>query len=109
MKNQISLEDGKYLFYKVDGLLKCQRYREDWREFLGDHAVTALFDYAAEMTYGEVIELTRPDLELITKALKTRIEIFEFEPMTNQDKVLAAQNRALLSRLLTARTIVIKD
>lgn len=43
----LNLQNEKYTFIKNDqGLLTCNRYGEPWREFLGDKAVAALFDYA---------------------------------------------------------------
>jgi hypothetical protein len=50
----IILEDGKYKFEKhEDGSLICKRYGENWREFIGDNAVHALFDYAFKLTIKE--------------------------------------------------------
>lgn len=58
---KIILEDGKYEFYeKEPGILACKRYGEEWREFLGDKAIYALFQYAVEKTYCECgMELSR--------------------------------------------------
>ncbi len=40
----VKLENGKYEFYiHTDGALYCLRHGEDWREFVGDHAVHLLF------------------------------------------------------------------
>jgi hypothetical protein len=48
--NTITLEDGKYAFYKdSNGLVHCLRYGDPWREFLGDKAVSALFDHCQEL------------------------------------------------------------
>lgn len=44
MEDLVSLENGKYKFYTVDGVLKCDRYDELWRDFIGDKAVYALYD-----------------------------------------------------------------
>jgi len=45
--NGSGLKLGEFLFYKDEaGVLHCKRHGQDWREFLGDHAITALFDYA---------------------------------------------------------------
>ena len=48
---RIRLTDGKYTFRKGSkGDLIADRYgQEGWREFLGDKAVGALFDYALEL------------------------------------------------------------
>lgn len=46
---EIILEGGKYRFYIQDGILKCDRYGEPWREFIGDKAVFALFDHCYNM------------------------------------------------------------
>lgn len=46
----VRLEAGKYNFFKdATGLLRCYRYGEPWREFLGDKAVSALFDRCQEL------------------------------------------------------------
>ena len=51
MSENIILENGKYEFIKDDkGKLICKRYGQPWREFVGDNAVHALFDYAVETT-----------------------------------------------------------
>ncbi len=47
-KEELILMGGKYRFYKVDGALRCDRYGERWREFVGDKAILALFAYALE-------------------------------------------------------------
>jgi hypothetical protein len=47
----IKLRDGKYEFY-VDGrgVLKCARYEDrEWRDFVGDNAVLALFRRCEEL------------------------------------------------------------
>jgi hypothetical protein len=50
MSEIISLADGKYEFEKDDkGFLRCKRYGEYWRDFIGDNAVLSLFDYAIEL------------------------------------------------------------
>ena len=41
--DEIVLDGGKYRFYMEDGLLRCNRYGESWRDFIGDNAVTLLF------------------------------------------------------------------
>lgn len=42
--------EGKYEFKKEPGgRLICLQYSEPWRDFVGDNAVLALFQYAAEM------------------------------------------------------------
>jgi|WetSurMetagenome_2_1015567.scaffolds.fasta_scaffold320373_2 hypothetical protein len=47
---EIILYDGKYHFYEDEkGTLYCKRYGDDWRDFLGDHAVSLLFDRAIEL------------------------------------------------------------
>lgn len=53
-ESKITLEDGKYVFFKdTEGLVYCHRYGKPWREFLGDKAVSALFDYALNLKQGE--------------------------------------------------------
>lgn len=48
----IILEDGKYEFYEEKpGVIKCKRYGKEWRDFIGDNAVYALFQYAVKKTY----------------------------------------------------------
>lgn len=49
MSEPIELEDGKYTFKVVEDTLTCKRYNEDWRIFLGDKAVMALFQYALKL------------------------------------------------------------
>lgn len=44
MEDLISLENGKYKFYTVDGVLKCDRYDKPWRDIIGDKAVYALYE-----------------------------------------------------------------
>jgi len=36
--------DGKYKFYRINGTLVCDRLGDQWREFVGDKAISALFD-----------------------------------------------------------------
>ena len=44
IKEEVSLENGKYRFYIQDSLLKCARYSDtNWRDFIGDNAVYSLF------------------------------------------------------------------
>jgi len=49
---EIILDDGKYRFWAPDPpddfQLFCERYGEPWRDFVGDNAVHALFEYAVE-------------------------------------------------------------
>lgn len=48
-EEKIILDDGKYEFY-IDGhTLKCRRYDENWREFVGDKAVSSLFYKCLEL------------------------------------------------------------
>ncbi len=49
MIKKVELSDGKYTFYESNHILKCHRYGEPWREFTGDNAVHALFDYCIEL------------------------------------------------------------
>lgn len=52
MMDELILEDGKYKFIEEKpGLLVCYRYGEKWREFIGDKAIYALFQYAIQKTY----------------------------------------------------------
>ena len=51
--DEIILEDGKYRFYMENHTLKCDRYGEKWREFIGDKAVSALFGYAIDLIEEE--------------------------------------------------------
>lgn len=60
--NELILENGKYRFYKPDGVtLVCDRYGQPWREFIGDKAVTALFDKYIELDerFNDYIENTQ--------------------------------------------------
>lgn len=45
-EKKITLCDGKYEFYMQNNSLYCRRYGEEWRHFIGDNAVRALFDLA---------------------------------------------------------------
>lgn len=46
----IILREGKYHFYfDAEGILRCKRYGEPWRDFIGDNAVLALFRHAVEL------------------------------------------------------------
>lgn len=55
MKN-INLCDNKYIFYTdEDGSLYCKRNGEDWRDFIGDKAVSALFDECFRLKQNEDI------------------------------------------------------
>lgn len=48
--DEIILDDGKYRFYKEDsGNLYCYRNEIAWRDFIGDHAVTELFNECLEL------------------------------------------------------------
>lgn len=51
---------NKYTFYKKGPTLYCLRYGEEWRDFIGDKAVTALFDELTDLS----AELERKDQEL---------------------------------------------
>lgn len=41
--------DNKYLFHEENHSLKCKRYGEPWREFVGDKAVGRLYGFALEL------------------------------------------------------------
>ena len=49
-RTELRLDDGKYEFSaEDDGTdLRCSRYDEPWREFLGDNAVHSLHNYAVD-------------------------------------------------------------
>jgi len=47
--SEIVVSDGKYTFYMKEHTLYCDRYGETWREFLGDNAVTSLFNKCLEL------------------------------------------------------------
>ena len=50
--------EGKYEFYMQNDSLYCRRYGEEWRQFVGDNAVRALFDLALELqTENETLQL----------------------------------------------------
>ena len=46
---EVILDNGKYRFFREDNMLYCHRYGEPWRNFLGDHAVTLLFNKVLEL------------------------------------------------------------
>lgn len=52
----LNLENGKYSFSYRDGVLKCRRYGESWREFTGDKAIYALYREAFDSAF-EILEL----------------------------------------------------
>ena len=41
--------DNKYLFHEENFSLKCKRYGEPWREFVGDKAIGRLYGFALEL------------------------------------------------------------
>lgn len=47
--DEIVLDDGKYRFHMDEGVLQCERYGEKWRDFIGDKAVSSLFDKCFEV------------------------------------------------------------
>lgn len=49
MKETIRVEGGKYTFISNNGVMSCLRYGEQWKDYIGDKAVGALFDYAKEL------------------------------------------------------------
>ena len=60
-KRSITLSDGKYEFYEHNHIVRCDRYGERWREFIGDKAIRALFDHATEQ--AEQIERLKKAIE----------------------------------------------
>lgn len=74
----LKLCDGKYKFYVGEpGVLICDRYDKPWRDFTGDKAVQALYDYAQEL---------RSALEGIAKSY----------PKTDEGDTLASMAREAL-------------
>jgi len=49
MSEPIVLEDGKYSFQRTNYHIICKRHDEDWRDFIGDKAVWALFNYTLNL------------------------------------------------------------
>lgn len=49
MNEPITLDDGKYIFDIENYSVICKRYNEDWRDFIGDKAIYALFNYALKL------------------------------------------------------------
>ncbi len=49
---EIILCDGKYRFWMDGTTLRCDRHGAPWRDFVGDKAVTALFQEARDLTEG---------------------------------------------------------
>jgi hypothetical protein len=47
--NELILEDGKYRFYIENYTVKCDRYGEPWRDFVGDKAIYALLTHAIDL------------------------------------------------------------
>jgi len=62
MSKALILCEGKYIFCEEESILKCLRYGEPWREFVGDKAVSALFDFAMAC----LVELPETTIEEIT-------------------------------------------
>ena len=59
MKRDIVLANGRYRFYTGrKHVLRCDKEGKEWRNFLGDNAVTELFSYALEKE-SEVKELKK--------------------------------------------------
>lgn len=52
-KFSIVLCDGKYEFYRDAAGVLCKRNGEPWRDFLGDKAISALFEYALNTPASE--------------------------------------------------------
>lgn len=47
---ELILENGKYHFHLDENyILKCYRNGEEWRDFIGDKAIYALFLHAVEL------------------------------------------------------------
>ena len=45
----VRVGDGKYTFYTDEqNVLHCNRYGEEWRDFIGDNAISALYDRLIE-------------------------------------------------------------
>lgn len=54
---------GKYEFVMgKDGILRCLRHGDSWREFVGDNAVLALFRHAEELDSRSVPTKRSPSL-----------------------------------------------
>ena len=57
MTRRLSLCDGKYEFVEKDSVLHCYRHGHEWRDFVGDKAIHALFDLAlAELAHEQAGE-----------------------------------------------------
>lgn len=49
MTAKLVFAEGKYSIYKKpNGVVVSERYDQPWREFLGDHLITAMFDRLVE-------------------------------------------------------------
>ena len=69
----IELEDGKYTFRRdLKGAVTCLRHGAEWREFLGDKAVSALVDRVLELE-RRLFNAQQAVPELLA-ALRTTIE-----------------------------------
>lgn len=53
-KETLVLEEGKYAFHNLNGLLSCDRYGKPWKEAIYDNSVLALFQkcYELELILG---------------------------------------------------------
>ena len=68
---EIILCEGKYRFVlEARGTLcesvYCERYGEAWQDFTGDHAVSALFNYAADLTLENERLKSSKEIALVT-------------------------------------------
>lgn len=61
-------EGGKYRFWSPDPPhdheLYCDRNGKAWREFVGDHAVKTLFDFAVQARREVISKINNPDYRI---------------------------------------------
>lgn len=68
MDKEIILENGKYRFHMDEGTLQCERYGERWRDFIGDNAVSFLFDECLGMKHQ--LKAIKDELNFLINRLK---------------------------------------
>jgi len=77
--------EPKYEFYMDGYTLKCKRYGEEWRDFCGDSAVSALFIFANELIercaeIGIERDVALGELELAESEQRRRDDKDELNP-----------------------------
>ena len=91
----LSLANGKYvIFYNwsKEGQFKCQRYGQNWREFVGDKMIMELCQLA----------INRPTVQTVDDELK---EAFEYHFTEAQEEMPVEVDHGYICQLAAERTI----